>query len=1670
MIRLIFISVILTTLFSINAKGQSLDSLISEINTLKKTVIADSLLGKKLNQLGVVYYKQKIYDKALISYQEAREILKSSLGDKNPYYMQVLQNRTLLFTAINKQDSLISNKEEILAIELRTLGPTSSDYGYSLNDLGILYENNGMLATAKSYYQKCLSVFKNLEPRADYYNVLKNLAKLYVVLKEFPSAIDAYLEIASYQKEDLPKSNFAYGSALNEIGESWVNIKNPNKAIPYFEEALAVWESDTSIVSYNLMALRNLYDIYSDRGQYEKLIDIDLKRLNYLSILNNYKDLVTVNYFLGRNYVATNKLDSAIFYFEKVKDSIELNSKSNFDEAEFIYNKIGAVYSKFGDQKQAVANYIKYLKILASTSRENTEKYADQLNTIGFSYDVDKEFEEAMLYYDLANKLFFKLNGELSYGYIQTLSNKASLYNKLKNFDEEQKLLINVSLLSEKAFGDTSDLHIITLNRITDITYKQGKFDQALLFYQKAQSLALRTSNVGLQQTCLSNVAKTNESLNNFDLAIAQYKEVLELKKLKNDTSAYAVVPALNSLGNLYSTKSNFELAEKYFILSVSTIGSDKNLYSELAFALDGLGNLKKKAGNYIEAENYFLMALKIATEIFGDPSEQLAVYQNNISLVYSDMGNFDKALYYVEKSFAVAKLKGELSLSYAIGLSNLALLYDKKGDYEKARDFYTKALAIYRINGEKSKDYALALGNLAQFYVENDAYDKAEILMNQSLALYENLSGRQTEGYRLSLVNLADLHTKTGNYAKGLSEINEALAIATSLFGAKSLIYAVTLETKASLLFSFSKFKEAEDNYLKALKINKEILGVNHYKYADLISSIGRFYLNTDRFDLARPLFEEASVVYKNTFGTNSTYYANISTLLGDLEASVGNNGNAERFYLQAKEIWRIKKGENSVDFSLILNNFASFYDDLGQSDKAIAMYEQAALIRKNLLGEDNPQYGNILNNMAVAHGKIGQNAKAESLALKSLAIAEKIFGNQSSEYAIRRTNLAGYLLDQGKLSQVETINKEAIEIWTRIYGKTNLRNTSALTMLGRLYSKTNRLKEAEDAYLEVKRITTIILGTKHPDYAAVVRSLYRLALKSDDFLVAQKYLLESGEIRINNIVSNFAILSEKEKENFLYNNVSLLEDFNSFIYKYPESSSAVKSLSFNLLLKLKSLTLAETKNVFDRIKQSTDSTTINLYKSWLRDKNYLTFQYNLDKSKQDSNLKAVEDRTEDFEKELTRKSAEFSAGQKSIRVNFTELQKKLAKDEVAIEFVNFDYYNKKWTDSTIYGAYVIRPTDSVPQFIPLCEAKKLDKLFEVAGKNATTMVNSFYRGTKVTNTNKEVLSDSLYNLVWKPLEPYLAGVKKIAYSPSGKLYAVAFNALQDANKKLLIDKYDLQQYTSTREIVLRGSDSLTTKPNNIALFGDAKFSLDTANMNVTFTDQNVSVNYVLPNTRGEMNNSWAALPGTFKEVNQIESLFKENKLEASVYTQVNASEQNIKSLSGQSPQILHLATHGFFLPDPALDKNKKDKSRYELAKDPLLRSGLVLAGGNYAWGGGQPLAGREDGILTAYEISQLDLGQTDLVVLSACETALGDVKGSEGVFGLQRSFKMAGVKNMIVSLWQVPDKETAELMTSFYSNLLNGKPMDEAFSIAQTAMRKKYDPFYWAAFVLIK
>lgn len=412
--------------------------------------------------------------------------------------------------------------------------------------------------------------------------------------------------------------------------------------------------------------------------------------------------------------------------------------------------------------------------------------------------------------------------------------------------------------------------------------------------------------------------------------------------------------------------------------------------------------------------------------------------------------------------------------------------------------------------------------------------------------------------------------------------------------------------------------------------------------------------------------------------------------------------------------------------------------------------------------------------------------------------------------------------------------------------------------------------------------------------------------------------------------------------------------------------------------------------------------------------------------------------------------------------------MQHQLEPGEAAIEFVKYKYYTgKRWTDSIYYLALLLKNEGDEPEMIRLFEERALDNL--VHRDNSRKNIDSIYGHSEKGAT--------AYNHIWAPLEYHLQGIKKIYFAPAGLLYRVSFGALVMNDQELLSDKYQLVQLNSTASIANNLTNYIDTG-DNVQLYGGIQYEADSSVFKkamLAYNFMNVT-RQLLPDDL-ERANTWQYLPGTETEISTIENIGIRKKYIVSASKGIAASEESTKSKTGKaSPGVIHIATHGFFFPDPK-DGIKEQLSLsgsgnvFRQSDNPLFRSGLLMAGANLAWKG-KPIEGMDDGILTAYEVSDLYLPRTKLVVLSACETGLGDIQGNEGVYGLQRAFKIAGAQNLVMSLWKVPDESTAEFMKEFYQNIFQHQSIDDAFYHAQTAMKNKYrnEPYKWAAWVLVR
>jgi len=413
---------------------------------------------------------------------------------------------------------------------------------------------------------------------------------------------------------------------------------------------------------------------------------------------------------------------------------------------------------------------------------------------------------------------------------------------------------------------------------------------------------------------------------------------------------------------------------------------------------------------------------------------------------------------------------------------------------------------------------------------------------------------------------------------------------------------------------------------------------------------------------------------------------------------------------------------------------------------------------------------------------------------------------------------------------------------------------------------------------------------------------------------------------------------------------------------------------------------------------------------------------------------LKNMEKEVNKLEKRLAKNSERFRDHSDVNKFSWKDVRKTLGPGEAAIEIIRFRKFDfllgNKFTDTINYVALIQTSTGSHPQMVLIENGKELEKKYL-----------SHYRNS-ILFEEKDTLS---YAQFWKPFRTELLGIKKIYLSPDGVYNLINANTLYDPkDKKYLLEKFDIQPVTNTKDLITHPEQESLN--NLVILLGDPDFSKDRL------------LHQSSGHTGLKIDRS-QELPGTKKEVETLSRLFKEKGWDVELWMGKEASEQNLKN--SFKPRVLHIATHGYF------EGGEGNLSLMD--QHPLLRSGLVLS---TVSGSGYHLAEySNDGLLTSYEVTNLNLDNTELVVLSACETGLGEFKNGEGVYGLQRAFKVAGANAIIMSLWKVNDQTTQELMESFYKNWLESGDKQAALLKAQSHLKEKYTyPYYWGAFVMIR
>ncbi|MBV6441754.1 MAG: CHAT domain-containing protein [Haliscomenobacteraceae bacterium CHB4] len=922
---------------------------------------------------------------------------------------------------------------------------------------------------------------------------------------------------------------------------------------------------------------------------------------------------------------------------------------------------------------------------------------------------------------------------------------------------------------------------------------------------------------------------------------------------------------------------------------------------------------------------------------------------------------------------------------------------------------------------------------------------------------------------------NVAFSHARNGDFARALEVSDAAIKFTTEKTGRQSVIYGDCCHTRGVLLYLKGDYTESEKWFIEAVSVLEQTLGKESLGYTKSLNMLANLNCETGKYEQAEILYIEIKNIREKILGKNNANYALVTNNLALLYYDMGKYEQAEPLYIEAESIWSKTIGMAHPDYAANRINLALLYKTMCEYEKAEQLYLEAKdIFEVRLNDRKHPFYMNCLNNLAALYNEVNQDEKAESLYLEAKNIRADLLGKEHPHYVGSLINLASLYAKARQDEKAELLFLEGKEIFEeRIHNREHPYYITCLANLGILYMDTGQLEKAGPLLLQAKDIQEKVMGTQHPEYAKKLYDLAGFYLKSGMDEKAGQFLIELAGLNRFLMTRATHHLSERE----LYNYLSKFSNAQNLTLSYAQLTGG-KDLTpacydNNLFYKGFLLNAASRLNVL--AESSPEARHINnQLKSYQR---RLAAQYAIPITER-KNVAELEEQANVAEKELARTVAGYAEAVR--QVSWKDVQAALEPGEAAIEFVRFNYSNPVPTDSVLYAAFVLRPGLSAPLYISLFGEKGLAALLQQGAEKQAEHINALYR------------NPALYAMLWQPLEQALSGAKTVYLSPDGLLHRLNLRAVATPDGHILADRYRLIRLNSTRQLVI--PPSAQAAANDALVYGGIRYDMDAG----AIQKANASLQqFNSGGTRGELDfhnadstlrlgyrgpgegGAWNYLPFTEVEAGLLQHDLQEAGTSVRMLSGYVATEESFKSVGHPSPRILHFATHGFFFPDP---KNTVDGRRltmdeqetvFKISEHPMIRSGLLLAGANHAWKSGKPAQpGMEDGILTAYEISQMDLSNTELAVLSACETGLGDIAGSEGVYGLQRAFKIAGTHYLLMSLWKIPDLETQQLMTTFYRHWLkDGQSVPDAFQATQKEMRGKYkDPFLWAGFILVE
>jgi len=907
--------------------------------------------------------------------------------------------------------------------------------------------------------------------------------------------------------------------------------------------------------------------------------------------------------------------------------------------------------------------------------------------------------------------------------------------------------------------------------------------------------------------------------------------------------------------------------------------------------------------------------------------------------------------------------------------------------------------------------DEALVANSISSKIYNSKSWEQASYFMNY------NIKASWSGNYKEALLNYLTLEEKN-KVMKNFKTDGVYLKFCNQYAQLASLLGDFDLAKRYSLL---------AEKTLEATSYDAEIY------LLDIPEQASVFYIENSSLFEAEKILTKSLSFKRSKLGQDHPSLLSTYKSLVKLYIDNGNYALADKMIEAYLNLSMKIYGVNSLLYSEGIALKGEYAYSIGSFIKAKEAFESELKLKTAIISTNNIELVSCYLNLAKIHSLLypKQVVENEKLFNKAGFTINNAIGKQNVLYANYLHTTAEFYVSVKQYDRAIAFLKEEESFWVSRLSKNNSHVADIYMLYAQISYNKNEYKESEKQYVEAQSIYESVFGNAHLSYTYATSRLAKvhyMLKQPDKALTLMENCLPQYLLYVEKYFPN---LSFQEKSKFWFKIKDEFEFYNFLILSSEDSKNKSIGNVYNNILSTKAILLSSDVKLRKQISQSGDTLLISLFDQWLIQKELLASSVSKSKeqlAEENLSVSQIELSVERLEKEMSERSSAFQTQSKKA-ITWKEVQDQLTENEFAVEILKFRYFDKVFTDSVIYAGLIVSGQGKgTPEKVIFKDGNKMDNMYYAYYQNMTKL--------KGNDTYS-------YNVYWKPLKDKIPNGATIYFSADGVYTQLNVETFKNSTNQFALDENQFVYVSNTKDIipVVKSKQKKKSEIQNdlYVTCGNPSFYSNTFN----------GRQFISP------------LPGSEKEVIQIDALLNKNNKNHKLLLNEKVTEDTLFSF--QNIRSLHIATHGYF-------KEEDKLLEASVESNPLLNSGLLL------YGAGDILASDnyvniKSGVLTAFEVVNMHLDNTELVVLSACETGKGQVQSGEGVFGLQRSFLVAGANCIIISLFKVNDAVTQDLMISFYSNWLQSNDKRASFVKAKKEIKEKYpDPIDWGSFIMIE